>query len=279
LWANQVANFGGFRLAWSWELLPRLKAWLDLGSTLFGSPKVSILFLILFFLLLGFGWYKDDRGSAVDKLLLLFTLGYMLLQWLVAIPIWDRYLLPMIPIWTITMARGLTIIYAYLRSLLDMIVLGQRGPRLAKGLGYAGLLVILLFMLPGTISAREGKWPVGGQPTADQGAWQVADYLADSPYGTVLYDHWTSWYWGYHLFDSGIYLSWFPHPAALVEDLVVFGSGPETRYLLLPDDGRALPVFRAVNAAGFLLEPVLHTDTDPGLRLYKIERNPYGQDE
>jgi hypothetical protein len=134
------------------------------------------------------------------------------------------------------------------------------------------LAIILFTQVPIANSARFGKWPVGGQRTADQGAWQIAKFLADEPYGTVLYDHWYSWQWRYHLFDKGVYVSWFPHPTALAEDLGVFGDTTGARYIVLPDAAGALPVQRAIHDAGFRLQEELRTDYRPGMILYRVER-------
>lgn len=115
--------------------------------------------------------------------------------------------------------------------------------------------VFLLFLLPSAIAARNGRLPIGGQPGADQGAAQIAEFLADAPYGTVLYDHWYSWQWRYHLFDKRVFVSWFPHGQALAQELAVFGDDGYDRYLALPDTAVAHPVYRVVWAAGFDLQP------------------------
>ena len=99
-----------------------------------------------------------------------------------------------------------------------------------------------------------------------------AEYLADEPYGTVLYDHWYSWQWRYHLFDKGVYVSWFPYPTALAEDLTAFGDNEGTRYIVLPDTAAALPVQRALRNADFTLIEQLRTDYQPGMILYRVER-------
>jgi hypothetical protein len=116
---------------------------------------------------------------------------------------------------------------------------------------------------------RNGRFPVGGQVNADQGAAVVAEWLADAPYGTVLYDHWYSWQWRYHLFDRRVFVHWFPYPEALVEDLTAFGRDGSPRYLVLPDADVALPVYRAVQSGGFRLEPV-PLPAESGMILYRI---------
>ena len=118
---------------------------------------------------------------------------------------------------------------------------------------------------------RASAWAGGGSPTADQGAWQIANYLADEPYGTVLYDHWYSWHWQYHFLDKAVYVSWFAHPSALAEDLRAFGRNAGSRYVVLPDAPVSQPVRRAVSDAGFMLEEEFRTDYQPGLILYRLK--------
>ena len=82
-----------------------------------------------------------------------------------------------------------------------------------------------------------GSFAVGGRRDADQGAWQVADYLDSAPYGTVLYDHWFSWHWRYAFIDKGVYTSWFATSRrVLAEDLQSSGTTPGDRYLVVPND-------------------------------------------
>jgi hypothetical protein len=108
-----------------------------------------------------------------------------------------------------------------------------------------------VFQGSAVLQARSGELPIGGQPTADQGAAQIAELLVDMPYGTVLYDHWYSWHWRYLLFDKTIHVSWFADPAALVEELLVFGRDGNRHLLALPDSEAGWPVKRAVVEAGF----------------------------
>lgn len=258
LWSVQIGNFGGVRPAWSWELWPRLAAWLALWRLAWGGVAVPALTGAAMILLTVVALRKR---RSVDLLLVLFILGYTALHWLLAIPVWDRYLLPLLPLVAILGGRAVA-------WLLDRGHGRGRGMRLKTAL--AALIVGGLLLGP-AVGARRGAFALGGWPKADDGAHQVAAYLATAPYGTVLYDHWYSWQWRYHLFDTGVYVSWFPHPAALADDLLAFGARG-TRWLALPATDAALPVRRAVVTAGFTLRPVLHTDADPGIILYRVER-------
>lgn len=258
LLANQISNIGGLRLAWPWELLPRLAAWGRLWALALGPVVLAAAGLLLAAGL----WRLARRGrSGVDSdvgLVALFVVGYLLLHWLWAVPVWDRYLLPLLPFVLLLLARG--------------------GAGAARGIerrlpAAAALLVMVLLMLPSAWTARSGGYPIGGSPGADSGATAAAALLQDAPYGTVLYDHWYSWQWRYHLFDKTVYVSWFPHPDALLDDLAVFGGSGATRLIVLPDSDAAAPVRRALAGAGYRLVPLDPAMSAPGnMVLYRLEK-------
>ena len=251
LWSAQMQSYGGVRLAWSWELWPRLAAWGELWQVLFGSPVLLFLLLLALPPFLALLIYHQDWPTAYDQLFVLFLLGYGALHWFLAVPVWDRYLLPVVPILALVLGRFLSRLVAFL---------GPEVPRPARSWLAPALLGFLVLMhLPGAWSARAGGFAVGGRPGADSGAREVAAFLDDSPYGTVLYDHWFNWQWRYYLFDTGVYVNWFAHPAGLAEDLRVFGGTDGERYLVLPDTPLARPVLRAVAAAGYEAQPLLTT--------------------
>jgi hypothetical protein len=272
------ASFGGLRLAWSWELWPRLAAWASMLPLLISAPWLGTTLVAFIFgywllvignwlLVIGRGWFVVGRSSLVVRrwslprnhgLLALFVLAYGLFHWLVAVPVWDRFLLPLAPL-TAVLVGGL---------LVQPVVVRWR-PRPPA----VGLIALLLILLPGALLAANGRYPLGGVRTADQGAAQVAHFLADAPYGTVLYDHWYGWQWRYHLFDSRVYVSWFAHPDGLVEDLTVFATDEVNRYLALPAGDGRLPVERAVYAGGFMLELVFTAVDErgqPTIYLYQV---------
>jgi hypothetical protein len=264
---SQLAGYGGLRLAWSWELWPRLNYWGELWSYLLGSSVLAFGLLLAMPPFLALLIHEQDRPTALDQLFLLFLLGYSLLHWFVAVPVWDRYILPVVPIAAILLGRFTSRLLAFATPHL----LGDlpNRPTRVKMLPLVVTVFLLLAQLPSAFQARLGRFPIGGRPAADSGAADVAALLAHAPYGTVLYDHWYSWLWRYHLLDSGIYVSWFPHPAALVRDLTVFGGTDQPpRYLALPASPAAQPVLQAVTEAGFAARP-LYTAED-GITLYQL---------
>jgi len=179
-------------------------------------------------------------------LLALFALAYALLHWLWAVPAWDRYLLPLVPVIAVLLGR----LGAAAWSLTAEASAGRAG----RWAGAALLVAVAALHVPVAVAARAGQYPIGGQPTADGGAAEVARALADAPYGTVLYDHWYSWHWRYQLFDGRVYVSWFPHADALLADLAAFGQTGPARVIALPRDGTAAPLLRRLREAGYRLE-------------------------
>ncbi len=261
LWGSQLNNFGGLRAAWSWEVAPRLYAWADLWPLTLGSKSMLLLFLLSIPLI----WFshpkKSDAPALADRLITLFLLGYVALHWLLAVPVWDRYLLSLVPLAAIILGRGLALAVGWLRVRYPV-------PLFPAALLFLAMLVVM--QMDAAVAARDGQFATGGQRNGDSGAWQVAGYMDDAPYGTVLYDHWYSWHWQYAFIDKGVYTSWFPHPAGLAADLQVFGNSEGDRFLVVPADDRALPVRRAVEEAGYALSQVLRTNSEPGMILYRV---------
>ncbi|MBP6472473.1 MAG: phospholipid carrier-dependent glycosyltransferase [Chloroflexi bacterium] len=268
LWSAQMGNYGGVRLIWSWELWPRLAAWLRMWRWLFVSPIWALIvgaavirpFFPTFFYIQPPISNLQSRHRHYDQLFTLFIAAYFLLHWFLAVPVWDRYLLPLLPLAALLVARLLTQITRSLSAL--------HTPHSALLL--FELLLLITLLLPAW-GGRNGRYPIGGQPQADGGAAQIAALLDDAPYGTVLYDHWYSWQWGYHLFWRRVYVNWLPDPAVLAEDLTVFGDDGSPRYLVLPLGEPALPFRRAVADAGFQLKPI-STAAPTTMQLYRIER-------
>ncbi|WP_420642784.1 ArnT family glycosyltransferase [Candidatus Leptofilum sp.] len=271
LWQNQIGNFGGLRLSWSWEIWPRFWHWVDLWQTAV-SPLIFILLIPAFlWLAIQHLRFQTDpsaplrlRVEKIDRLLLIFILGYGLFHWLWAISVWDRYLLPLLPLLALLLARAYGDLVAKLPSATPL-------------LQFRGAIIILtLLLISASWSARNGRTPLGSSPQSDQGAAEIAATLADAPYGTVLYDHWFSWQWRYHLFDKRVFISWFPHADGLATDLAAFGNDGSPRYLALPNTatstplsaGVAQPIIRTVQEAGFTLTAVARSNQ---IILYEIQ--------
>ncbi|UCG23014.1 MAG: hypothetical protein JSW55_12665, partial [Chloroflexota bacterium] len=268
---NQLQSYGGFRLAWSWELWPRLEAWAGQWSHVLESAVLEFMLLLAIPPFIALLIEQHDRPAALDRLLVLFVFAYFLLHWFVAVPIWDRYVLPILPLLGLVMARFVWRVVSYVWPTISEYV---ELPLKTQHLVFLIPLILIAFQAAGVADAYNGNLPIGARRAADQGAAEIGVALEDAPYGTVLYDHWYSWQWRYHLFDKKVFVSWFPNPAALVEELQVFGMDGNPRYIVLPDSAQALPVVRALSSAQFDLQHVELAGgqgDEPGMNLYRVQ--------
>lgn len=245
---RQWASYGGIRPITSWEWLPRLLAWVDAGGALFVACLAAGAVAVVL------AW--RGRGATPTSLLLLFACAYALLHWLVAIPAWPRYLLPVLPVLAVPVGRGLAVA-------VGRLPLTSAWARQVATWGVVGALAATALLQSGPNAVSAETKP------ADHAVATAAAALADAPYGTVLYDHWYSWQWRYHLFDSGVYVDWTPHPQQLVADLNAFYD--DRRYVALPDSAESLPFRRALSDAGYTLRPVSGAPADDVV-LYQIGR-------
>lgn len=256
LLGTQLAAYGGVRLLLPGEFAPRLAEWAALARYVTTPPWIGATLLAL--LLPWFLIQRRESVAAATGLLLGAWLGtYLLLHWLLNINAWDRYLLPLVPVTAILLGWSA----------------GELALQFLPRLTHPVLTVLLGFLLlPAALQATGGAFPIGGDHGSYDGIEQVADYFADSPYGTVLYDHWLSWELRYYLFDSRVYVSWFPDAAALVRDLQAFGAKPP-RYLVVPAWEDASPIVQDARAAGFALHPVFRatrSDSTSSFIVYTI---------
>ena len=170
------------RLIRSGELLVRLKEWWFSARYLVASPMVTAMFVVALvvhaFVDLRSGRLADTRESIVALVLFTYTIAYLAFCWLVAFPVFDRYLLPILPITALLIGRMLSKMLLYVQSRV-----WRKDARDASGLA---IPLIALLLLP-AIGAASGRIPVGGDHGSYDGIDLIAAYMRDQPSGTVLY--------------------------------------------------------------------------------------------
>ncbi|HVO41637.1 MAG TPA: glycosyltransferase family 39 protein [Aggregatilineales bacterium] len=232
-WAMGAANNNPGRLIRADEIVPRSLQWLALLENVTGFAPALILSLIPALSLIRL----KTRASLVDGLLVTYGSASLLIYWLVAFNIYDRYLLPFVAIIAVLMARGVE------------WLAGSR-PRLH--LMITGLLI--LSMLPAVLTTLAGKSSIGG----DHGTYTGIDVLAGQinrlTAGYPVYEHWLGWELGYYLGDgSPAQIVWLPSPEALARSACTSGS---RAYFVAPSQ-EAPAWLDALQEAGIAYQPVI----------------------
>lgn len=267
-WSQGYSDNLPNRLVRASEVLPRALAWINLQHYFTGSSVVNGVLAAGLPILLLAGARRRTRAAVADFVLAGYLLVYLAAYWLLAFNVWDRYLLPVLPLWLMLLARAAQNLAELLRWALGRLQF-RLPPRATRGWVTAALALLIL---PGSAQATRSAFPIGGDHGAYDGIDRAAGYLHGLPPGTVLYDHWLSWEWSYYLFDAPVYVSWFPSPQALTVDLKAFGmSSP--RYLAVPAWESIGEVRAAAAAAGYEMVAVFtahRRDGLPTLTVYSL---------
>jgi 4-amino-4-deoxy-L-arabinose transferase-like glycosyltransferase len=271
-WRAGAVAYGGLRVIWPTEWGPRLQAWLGWLRLLAGSPLLGALLAGGALVLVVQGLRRRIWAALFDFSLSGFCLLYLLLHWLWAFPVWDRYLLPLVPLAGVLLGRVVSVLAqrvadagAGLRVCRD----GRRCMRVA-----VMALLVLSLAIPAA-RALAGRYPMGAGQAAYDGIEQVVGYLRTRSEGSVLYHHWLGWEYAFHLFDGPLYLAYWPTPAWLAQDVQVFGEA-EPRYVVFPAWESPARVEAALATVGYRLEPVLEVRGKGGevrFTVYRVRRS------
>lgn len=194
----------------------------------------------------------------LDLTLMSFTLGYFMLHWLLAFPVWDRYMLGLVPVICLLIGRLASLVYRF--------SVGRVGNAMV-------VVLVLALLIPPAAQAFQSATPIGGDHGPHDGIDRIAAFLRDLPYGTVVYDHWLGWVLRYYLWDANVYVAYFATPGSLAEDLHVFGR-TSPRYIVFSSDESTTRIERVIAADGFALSPVLSAQDRhgrPTFTLYRID--------
>jgi 4-amino-4-deoxy-L-arabinose transferase-like glycosyltransferase len=241
-WTSGLAFNDPGRLIRANELIPRAIQWGTMIGYFQGSPPWGIA---LWGAILSLPLVEAKRAphswEALNTLVLFnMVLAYGAFQWLVAFPVLDRYLLPIVPF--ALLLAGQAIDHGWLMIQSRLRLLSRFYLPLLTLLGGLSLVTAL--------NASEGTYPLGGDHGAYDQIDSAAGYLMQKPVGSVIYADHLSWSLGYYLFDAYIYLASFEYPAELESDLRTFGNMPTQRYLVLHRRDSVEEIEPAVNRAG-----------------------------
>ncbi len=279
-------TFGGAQFA------ERLMGFVDLLKVAAGSQILNLIFIIglpilLLLDLLSFraqshapsrshaerGNEKGERLRALsDWLLAGFTLAFILFHALFTFQIWDRYLLGVIPLLALLLARILLVIRH------SSFVIRHLSPATHYSLltihySLIFALTVILMAKPAQKAVQSG-YPIGGDHGAYYGAAEVAAYLRGHVGADVtLYHHRLGAHWRYYLFN-------FPYDFRYwesAEDLAVQAGANANgaQYIAFPPWQSSTLAELALADVGLKLSPIFRTyqaNGSPGIFLYKIKR-------
>ena len=274
---QSLISYGGLTLVGPTQLVERLGDWAEILHYVTASPFLNILLLVgwpcllLYDLVPPFSppiWRGGKGGEAAtffDITLTAFVILFLLGHWLLSFNVWDRYLLGLVPLLLILLARVL-----WLASGLLALLLSSQRPLLR------GLLVALLLTTalagPALQAARSG-YPIGGDHGAYDGIEAVAGYFRDRvPAGSILYHHWLGWHYSFYVFDFPLELRWYPSPEELADDASQVDDA--RRYVVFPNGKLTAAVAGALDEAGLALRRVYWAygrDGSASLTVYRIE--------
>ena len=281
-WERGAQTYGGLALALDAGLPHRLAQWGELLGYAFGWPLWLALaagLLWALYTVLRTSNRAGERSEAsrvgaarglsnanwFDRLLLATVAVYLLLHIITNLAPWDRYLLPLLPLLALLLARAA--FWAWDTSVTAVQSAGRAG--WARRAAAVGLTFGLLYA--GYLGSF-ARLPLSDGGVYD-GVQQIAAHVrsAEAP-GAVLYHHWLGWHYNFYLYSAPVELRWWQEPADLARKAAA--SASQRQLIAFPAGREQQGVRAALGAAGLALDPVLTAPDErgqPSVMLYSIE--------
>ncbi len=220
----------------------------------------------------GLSGHGDARASAwADGVLLAFSLAFLAGHCVVAFQVWDRYLLGLVPLLALLLARILLLPWRLLTGASQILWAPER----LRLLYLLFVMSILIFMVHPIQDAAASRFPIGGDHGAYQGIEQVVAYLRTVPADTTLYHRWLGWHWRFYLWGSPYDFRAWTSPADLAAQAAARPGA--RRYIVFPSWTSSSEARLALAGAGLTLREVQRTFRDDGsvsFVVYRIEEVP-----
>ncbi len=237
-WDLGVRNYGALQLVAPVEWLARSRAW---GALLWYFTASWTCWWLVGVIFLGAVGYRlralwplalcslQRLGQSPILWLTAWGVGFLLLHSVTSIQRWDRYLLPLVPIFCLLVTWA---IHQWCRAL--SAAWAAVSPRRL----WLGALLGLLWLLPPALTASAGGWPIGGDHGAYGGLAAALAWLQQQPVQhAILYEQKLGWQAEFYLYDqlaSGAYeRRWFPTALYLADNAAK--TPYRTRWLIQPD--------------------------------------------
>jgi hypothetical protein len=286
-WEQSAVSHGPLQLVHWWELGERLADWSKLLSHLFGSPVLNAILLLGVPLLLWRSLRKtgiSDRRFGADWLLAGFGAFFILFHWLFSFSAWDRYLLGLVPLASLLLARVVREGSRAGRSIARQKLPLRRASQAIHGkhVHLTALALVILLASPAA-QAVTGGYAIGGDHGVYQGLEKVVAFFRhEVPTDSVVWHRYLGWHYFHYLFGSPLDLRWYAESEILavqasqtrdVPNYTVFPSWEkegevETRAALETFGLGLLPEYHAWREDGslaFTVYRIVAADAQPGV--------------
>jgi 4-amino-4-deoxy-L-arabinose transferase-like glycosyltransferase len=269
-WQLSLINYGGldasarFGERW-WEFVELLKY----GTA---SPILNTIFVAGLPLLLIYG----IRQHQTDWIFFLFALAFLLGHALLSFQVWDRYLLGLIPLLALLLARILLLPWSILKQ--SWLNHHPKFLPVAALVNSLALICLLTITLASSVrDAVNARYPLGSNSHALNGIEQITAYLqGHAGADTTLYHRWLGTHWRFYLWGYPYDLQYWPSTQHLANrakpgHLIAFPSWhseTEARLALAEAGLRLQELTRAYTPAGY-----------PSIVLYQIIEKEVGSKE
>ncbi len=252
-------------MAFDAGLIQRSAQWGELLSYGFGWPLwLALGALVCWKLLARRGRLSAPRSQRrwFDGLLLATAGGYLLLHVATNLAPWDRYLLPLVPVLALLLAR-----VAFWSLDNSTQTTGRPGwPRIAL------VAALVIGLVHAGAMASFSRLPLGDGGLYD-GVEQVTSHVRTAePPDAILYHHWLGWHYGFYLYAASAELRWWQDPVDLARKGL--DSAGQRQLIALPSGRDQEPARAALASSGLTLVPVLvaaNARGAPSMTLYSIE--------
>lgn len=272
---QSLISYGGLVLVDSAQLVKRLGDWAEILHYVTASSFLNILLLggLPCLLLYHLGWQRVEPATFFDAILSAFVILFLLGHWVLSFNIWDRYLLGLVPLLLILLARILWLASGALVSILPSLRGRGRGRVDSHNRAFLTVVLLAVTLTGPALAATRSGYPIGGDHGAYDGIEAVAAYFRDRvPAGSILYHHWLGWHYSFYMFDFPLALRWYPSPEELADD--ARQADDSQRYVVFPNGKTITEVEDALAEAGLELRSVYSTygrDGSISFTVYRIE--------
>jgi len=272
---QSLISYGGLVLVDSAQFVKRLGDWAEILHYVTASSFLNILLLggLPCLLLYHLGWQRVEPATFFDAILSAFVILFLLGHWVLSFNIWDRYLLGLVPLLLILLARILWLASGALVSILPSLRGRGRGRVDSHNRAFLTVVLLAVTLTGPALAATRSGYPIGGDHGAYDGIEAVAAYFRDRvPAGSILYHHWLGWHYSFYMFDFPLALRWYPSPEELADD--ARQADDSQRYVVFPNGKTITEVEDALAEAGLELRSVYSTygrDGSISFTVYRIE--------